>query len=1057
VSSDENDTVLASAWYAARSGGALGAEQADAASKAAVHAETPVSTDVDPLGRTFRSVADNGASGQYTTRLELDIEGHPLTTIDALRRAVLTQDYDMAGAEIHRASADTGERWLLLDAAGQPLRAWDSRGSAIRPEYDALRRPTNLYVATGGAPERLAEQVVYGEALAGAQELNLRGAPYQHRDEAGIATTRERDFKGNVLSASRQLLTDYRDEIDWTMSPTLESDTFTTETVYDALSRPVRTTTPDGSVSEPTYNERGLLSSMTVNLRGAGIATSYVSAVAYDARGQRELIDYGNGAVTNYTYDPLTFRLVRLQTARPGPKGPLQDLNYTYDPVGNVTRLGDGAQQTIFFDNQIVTPNADYTYDAVYRLIAAAGREHIGQTATEAIGWSDLARVAIPLPSDGQAMRNYTQTFAYDPVGNIEELKHSASGGGFTRAYAYDEPNVPPKNNQLTSTTVGATREPYTYDANGNVASMPHLSLMSWDWRDQLAATASQVVNEGTPQTTYYRYSAGGQRIRKVTDGQGGTRVSQRVYLGAYEIYREYAPAGEVTLERETLHISDGPSRICLLETTTVEKGVTSTVATTPSTLTRYQLANQLGSATLELDESAAIVSYEEYYPYGSTSLQSGRSVAEVSLKRYRYTGKERDGESGFSYHGARYYAPWLGRWTSADPAGLVDGPNLYRYVQGNPIRLTDPTGTQGTPEIELPKVSDPIFIGNDSGGHPIYILGVRETPVKAPPKEEPIYEIVVHGTRPKRPAKSSAHKPATAASAKPAVPPASKPESHDSSGSGLAPSATGTRQALQEAARPESVTGARPSGTLHLWSGEGKAEAQAQIAREGSGWMMGDIKGNPTPEHAAAEAEWNDAIAANPGGRLPDPVRDRIWGPRSASVVGRGAFAGHPVEGHGTPKPNSIQLTYEEPARAFGGGLGGGLAFGSGMFTAVTGGRDPNPFVGFPLILTGVGEATSGIIYGSAAVLGAVEAMSIGSAGMTLFGGAGAAIGFGVASERAFEKGDTTAGVVDALGALGGVLMVASLFTPVGWVGLAGIGLVAFASGFNIGRWLAE
>src|SRR5439155_10597158 len=61
--------------------------------------------------------------------------------------------------------------------------------------------------------------------------------------------------------------------------------------------------------------------------------------------------------------------------------------------------------------------------------------------------------------------------------------------------------------------------------------------------------------------------------------------------------------------------------------------------------------------------------------------------------KRYRYTGKERDEESGFSYHGARYYAPWLGRWASCDPAGMGDDANLYAYVRANPTRGRDPTG----------------------------------------------------------------------------------------------------------------------------------------------------------------------------------------------------------------------------------------------------------------------------------------------------------------------------------------------------------------------------
>jgi hypothetical protein len=139
------------------------------------------------------------------------------------------------------------------------------------------------------------------------------------------------------------------------------------------------------------------------------------------------------------------------------------------------------------------------------------------------------------------------------------------------------------------------------------------------------------------------------------------------------------------------------------------------------------------------------------------------------------------------------------------------------------------------------------------------------------------------------------------------------------------------------------------------------------------------------------------------------------------------------------------------------GGGLGGALFFGSGLFTALSGSRDRNPAVGFSLALGGVGEATSGIIYGAGAILGSVEAMAVGAAAGTLFGGATAAIGFGVSSARSFKQGDTAGGVVNALGAVGGVLLVASLFTPVGWVALAGAGLVGLAAGFNLGRWLRK
>ena len=109
----------------------------------------------------------------------------------------------------------------------------------------------------------------------------------------------------------------------------------------------------------------------------------------------------------------------------------------------------------------------------------------------------------------------------------------------------------------------------------------------------------------------------------------------------------------------------------------------------------RYQLDNHLGSAALELDTSANIISYEEYYPYGDTSYRAGRNASEVSRKRYRYTGKEKDEESSLYYCEQRYYAAHISRWVSTDPTWLEDGINLYAYVNGNPVSGLDPSGTQ--------------------------------------------------------------------------------------------------------------------------------------------------------------------------------------------------------------------------------------------------------------------------------------------------------------------------------------------------------------------------
>jgi RHS repeat-associated protein len=87
-----------------------------------------------------------------------------------------------------------------------------------------------------------------------------------------------------------------------------------------------------------------------------------------------------------------------------------------------------------------------------------------------------------------------------------------------------------------------------------------------------------------------------------------------------------------------------------------------------PQVRIRWQLDNHLGSSSTEFDNSAQVISYEEYHPFGSTSFHTVKGGADVNAERYRYTGKERDDETRLYYYGTMYYAAWLGRWTGCDP-----------------------------------------------------------------------------------------------------------------------------------------------------------------------------------------------------------------------------------------------------------------------------------------------------------------------------------------------------------------------------------------------------
>ena len=688
-------------WYGAREQGQLGKDQQRAAIKAAAHANTPSIAYADTLGRTFLAIAHNRLERNravvdtyFDTRTNLDIENNSRSVSDALGRVVMRYDYNMLSSRICQKSVDAGARWMLNNVAGKLLLAWDSRAHRLRYEYDKLYRCTKLYVRIRDGTELLAEQTVYGEGQPMDKALNLRTRVFRQFDGAGMVTNERYDFKGNLLERRRQLLRDYKTVANWSLPPELEERSFTTATTYDALSRPTTVTTPDASVATPKYNAANLLESLSVNIRGSDETTPFVNYVNYNAKGQREVIQYGNGAHTRYTYDPLTFRMVHLLTGRKRDQGRLQNLRYSFDPVGNITSIRDDAQETIYFKNEVVSATNEYTYDAVYRLISATGREHAGRRCDPPTHDSDAPWMNEPLPSDGQALQRYREVYEYDAVDNIQRLLHSSPHLNWSRLYSYGEFESKSTSNRLTGTRVGQQVEPYSYDAAGNTTRMPHLPHMEWDFKDQLHATRRQVISTGGGETTYFVYDSGGQRVRKVTERASGSIKHDRTYLGNFELYRQYDSLSSRTLERETLHVMDDKRIVALVETKTVDRKAQSDAL--PSTRARYQFTNHLESSCLELDNAAAIISYEEYYPYGSTSFEAAQKDLKFSSKRYRYAGQERDEETAFYYCGARYYASWLGRWTSPDPNGISDGPNAYSYCSCNPVNMRDPSGMLG-------------------------------------------------------------------------------------------------------------------------------------------------------------------------------------------------------------------------------------------------------------------------------------------------------------------------------------------------------------------------
>lgn len=672
-----------------------------AAEKAACHAATPAESHFDCLGRVFLTCADNGKNSlgqdQYLkTYLELDIEGNNKLIVDPRNIKIFRHVFDLAGRKIKTISKDAGTKINLPDISGErSWYLWDAENNETKTHYDALRRPREISVKKNDQIW-LVNQIIYGDEpeVQNAKKFNLRGKPHRIFDDAGELKNVSYDFKGKLLENKRSLLLKYDENVNWETDPKpeLEENCFGITNKYDALNRVTENIAPDGTSQEIAYNAAGLLE--TVKIRFEKEERKFVNNIEYNAKGQRVRIEYENGVVTEHTYEPETFRLSSVLSKK-STGTVLQDLRYTYDPVGNIITIHDAAFSIVFNHNQRIDPVNSYKYDSVYRLIEAKGREHEAMTSchyqepynthTEFISLSHQ-----PV-NNGQAIHNYTQYYTYDDGGNITKIKHMGFSG-WTRSQEFSEDN-----NRMKMSKAGCTNErdfEFPHDSNGNITKMPHLREMKWDYANRLVEVEMNVQTNVSYDRAFYNYDAAGQRVRKVIE-QGNKRVEEQICIGGYEIYRKYNHGVEPTFVRSTFHVMDVVKRIALLEKKVKD---TENIDHGPDIRVRYQMDNHLGSSLLELDETAKEISYEEYYSYGGSAYIAGENEVEVKLKRYRYSGKERDEETGLYYYGARYYAPWLCRWCSCDPIGASDTLNIWEYCYNNPVNYSDLSGMAGNP-----------------------------------------------------------------------------------------------------------------------------------------------------------------------------------------------------------------------------------------------------------------------------------------------------------------------------------------------------------------------
>jgi RHS repeat-associated protein len=554
----------------------------------------------------------------------------------------------------------------------------------------------------------------------------------RHRDQAGVVTVDRYDPFGKVLRAERRLRSSLDSEPDWADPDSVDLDAaHVSEASWDALGRVLRALPPDGSVRTTEYLRGGGVARLRwAPADGTGDELVLLDRIQMNARGQRTNVLLGNAVTVAQRYDPDSFRVAAITATRPAgggrPARVLQQLAFTYDPVGNVTRVVDGAQEptapTPLLQGATVTTARDHTFDAAYQLKTATGRvhqallEHDHRPGAEAGGaFRGTRRLSL---NDGQAVERYTQEFTYDLAGNLTSIQHH----GQTRSWT-TELWVSPTSNRslprrdLNGVVIDPTEQEQRFDPAGNCTRLPHLRELVWSYRSQIARAVVVQRDGGPDDAESYLHDADGLRVRKVAQRlvAGQVETTEKLYLDGCEIKR-VRRGDTLLLERVTSVVSDGERRVALVHRWTVDSGQAETPA--PGRQVHYPLHDQVGSAALELDDDGEVAAYEEFLPYGGSAFLAGETQR-AARKDDRFAGKERDDATGLYDFGYRAYAPWIGRWLSPDPAGAQDSLNLYLYAQNNPVSLVDPDGLQT--RTREPAPTGEVFLGFVSQIPPLF------------------------------------------------------------------------------------------------------------------------------------------------------------------------------------------------------------------------------------------------------------------------------------------------------------------------------------------------
>jgi len=522
--------------------------------------------------------------------------------------------------------------------------------------------------------------------------------------------------------------------------PRTETATVTTSYTYDTLNRLTGKSYNDaynGNLTPGvTYGYDGVLLSCPtpVGFAGGGGAANVI--------GRRSAMCFGGGS-ESWTYDPMG-RINEENDRYADPVAPFSgtvvangsgwmvsaDMAYTYYLNGNLAQTfypQPGISNYEFYTTENAAGQISTAGDEFYSVMENATYDPAGQLASVQVGWTDGAsnpnlisntynkrlqpvRISATSGGTGAAILNLTynfnlgsgdngnviqiangkdntrtQNFTYDTLNRIQTAYTNGTNWGesytidpwanLTNIGPYTGKTQPETLNCASANTSNQLNTCYQYDAAGNRTDN---GTFVYDAENRLIATAG----------TSYIYDGDGQRIEKCTEASNAQGplpgICSTTATGMFYWH---------SLDGGTLAESDLGGKWTAVYG--LIRGLIGSRVDLPANVVHYYFQDHLKSTDIVTAANGNILKESDYLPYGGEIVISGSDP-----NRYKFTGKERDSESGLDNFDKRYNASSMGRFMSPDPvfisADRLTDPqslNLYAYVRNNPLSLVDPTG----------------------------------------------------------------------------------------------------------------------------------------------------------------------------------------------------------------------------------------------------------------------------------------------------------------------------------------------------------------------------